>query len=422
MKKKLAIFCDGTWNDLTHDATTNVVRLAKSVASVSRGGDPQIVYYDEGVGVAANVSVVADTLTKFLGGALGRGLDRKIEAAYRFLVLNYEPGDDVYVFGFSRGAYTARSLCGLIRKCGILKRECFNRTPRALELYRDKSLHPSSPEMKQFRAQYAHHLAAGEEDFDRIGIEPAESSQAATIAQNPETLEDLYQYRPKNMYRMMYVGVWDTVGAMGVPARFDWLKLNRRYAFHDTDASTLLASIRHAVAGNEKRGLFDVTPISNIDELNLKWAARTGWNTSDSPDPRFVPYPFRPYQQRWFPGDHCSVGGGYSDSGLSSGALLWIAEGAARAGLAFSWDPLGELGAARRLANPMGDIGGNGTFGMPAGELRQRGPAHIGEIADATYERYERAGGYRPPNLSVLLGAPLPRPPAPAAPPGFPTI
>ena len=157
MAKKIAIFCNGTWNSLDTATLTNVARLAKCVAAHDVHGTPQIVYYDDGVGVGDGISPVVDWLTRKLGGVLGRGLDRKIETAYRFLVLNYEPGDAIYVFGFSRGAYTARSLCGLVRKCGIVRRDCFDQIPAAIRFYRDPR-HPRDPELVAFRQRCSHEI------------------------------------------------------------------------------------------------------------------------------------------------------------------------------------------------------------------------------------------------------------------------
>ena len=382
------------------------------MASHSGGGLHQIVYYDEGVGVGAGVSDVTDALTKYIGGALGRGLDRKIEAAYLFLVLNYVPGDDIYIFGFSRGAYTARSLCGLIRKCGIVRRDCFNQVPVAMRHYRSPA-HPDAPDMIEFRSKYAHRRATSPADIEKLEIAPTGDS----VEENARAR--LYQYRSDAMYRMMYVGIWDTVGALGVPGRFDLLRLNRRYRFHDTSASSLLSSIRHGVAANEKRGLYDATLFDNIDALNRDWANATSWNVVDPTHPGFVPYMYRPYQQRWFPGDHCSVGGGYENQRLSSGALLWMAEGASWAGLAFDWSR-DELTEAQRLHDPCGSLGANGTSDMPGGKQRATGPAHLDEIAEPTRERYARDPDYAPPNLTVLKGAPRPMPSLPPAPVGFP--
>lgn len=415
MAKKLAVFCDGTWNDLRKDIPTNVVRLAKCVAQRSGDGDPQIVYYDEGVGVPSRVSWLVDQGTKYIGGALGRGLDQKIEAAYRFLVLNFEPDDEIYIFGFSRGAYTARSLCGLIRKCGILRRAWFTKVPEAIKRYRDE-VYPSSPEMVQFRADHAHPLASGREDYERFGIEQPPDGELRERGKRSE----VYQYRPKQAYQMMFTGIWDTVGALGVPTGLDILRWNRRYKFHDTSASSLLSSIRHAVAANEKRGLYDVTPFDNFDLLNVEWSRATGWNTVDPLHPLFVPYAHRPYQQRWFAGDHCSVGGGYRETGLSSEALLWMADGASWAGLQFIDDPTSELGAAHRHARPFAPLGDNGRVAMPSGKARANGPPNVDEVSDPLYLRWGSAAEYRPPNLHVLRGAPTPRPAPPPLPPGFP--
>jgi uncharacterized protein (DUF2235 family) len=118
--KRLVLCCDGTWNraDQERDGApcpTNVVKFAYRIAK--RDADvPQIIYYDQGVGTG-------NLVDRLSGGALGEGLEDNIHDAYRFLVANYEPGDELYVFGFSRGAFTSRSIVGMIRKCGILGRE-----------------------------------------------------------------------------------------------------------------------------------------------------------------------------------------------------------------------------------------------------------------------------------------------------------
>ena len=121
--KNLIICCDGTWQELSQRCPTNVTRLTRALApTATRGGQtiPQVIFYDDGVGVGTGV---LDKTTRILGGALGHGLDRKVLEAYEFLVLNYQPGDRIYIFGFSRGAYTARSVAGLLRQVWILKRE-----------------------------------------------------------------------------------------------------------------------------------------------------------------------------------------------------------------------------------------------------------------------------------------------------------
>jgi uncharacterized protein (DUF2235 family) len=158
---------------------------------------------------------------------------------------------------------------------------------------------------------------------------------------------------------MMFLGVWDTVGSLGVPARFGPLRwLNDKYRFHDTDLSGLLASVRHAVAIEEDRRVFDSTGMSNINDLNVEWAegavARRNqrWSVTKPDAPNFVPYNHRPCQQVWFPGGHGAVGGGNPALGLPSATLLWVAEGACWAGLVFSDDPRGELHKSVARVNP----------------------------------------------------------------------
>ena len=103
--KRLIVCCDGTWNRLDTQCPTNVVRVAQAVKRTASDGVPQIVFYDEGIGVDSN---------KIVGGVTGLGIDKNIQDAYRFLSFNYDRGDEIYLFGFSRGAYTVRSLAGMI--------------------------------------------------------------------------------------------------------------------------------------------------------------------------------------------------------------------------------------------------------------------------------------------------------------------
>lgn len=112
--KHIVICADGTWQSPESDTATHVLRLAESVAPVSASGVPQVVYYDWGVGSDGD---------RLSGGITGKGIDKNIQDCYRFVVHNYAPGDALYLFGFSRGAYTVRSLAGLIRNCGILRPE-----------------------------------------------------------------------------------------------------------------------------------------------------------------------------------------------------------------------------------------------------------------------------------------------------------
>lgn len=377
-RKRLAVFCDGTWNDLRMANLTNVARLAKCVEPRGWDGRRQVVFYDSGVGVANGVSRISDWLVTKLGGAIGAGLDDKIESAYRFLVLNYEPGDEIFVFGFSRGAYTARSLCGLVRKCGIVRRDCFEHIVDAMKLYRDTSKKYDDPVLKRFRADHTYPvpgsnpprpIATGKADetddaWENRAIDfqkPVKALHAPPVAPKGvrETDRDFVWLPPDppplDIYRLMYLGLWDTVGSMGVPNTIPFLSrlANRRFKFYDTNASDLLFSIRHACALDEDRKSFDITPVQNIHGLNDAWARARGKQVNDpSAADTFVAYSDRPYQQRWFPGTHGSVGGGNPERGISGGALVWIAVGALRAGLKLNWSETSELGEAKAIRNP----------------------------------------------------------------------
>jgi uncharacterized protein (DUF2235 family) len=446
--KRLVIFCDGTWNDLRMKHLTNVARLAKCVQpmGIMRLGDThktvaQVVYYDDGVGVSEGVSKLGDAIVRLLGGALGRGLDAKIEKAYRFIVLNYNPGDEIFIFGFSRGAYTARSLCGLIRDAGVIRRAEFQRVPEAIALYRNGKP-PWDGEAQAFRRNYSHPVIAGPEDYTDDDLKLIEAFKAEGKGRDKisETVHVIPPTIRQRGFHVKYLGLWDTVGSMGVPTRFKWLYrlTHRRYLFHDESVSSMVESARHAVALDEERASFDVSSIANIHELNILWAAaRRDAQVDFADQPQFVPYCERPYQQRWFPGDHGAVGGGNAEPGLSSAALLWIAEGAEKAGMHL--DPIkndelaglkldrsagSELTEAKHLAQPCANwkINKDGSprppgqkdlLGQVGGYKRRYGPKTIDAVHESARERWRRDPTYRPPGMIAFQGCPELQPPQP---------
>ena len=308
--KRIAIFCDGTWN--RHDAPypTNVVRMAQAVRLTAEDGRNQHVIYQIGVGSGRGGNKLAKVLDKLGGGALGWGLTENIEEAYRALVFCYEPGDEIYIFGFSRGAYTARSLAGLIRSCGIPPREKVGEVTAAIERYRsrDPETHPDDPESFLYRRDFSPYVATSESEFNwRV-----QSKAGLCVKLN-----------------LAYLGVWDTVGALGVPGFLAAASiLNQKYQFHDTDLSRSVGSARHAVAIDERRKTFPSSLWDNLDQLNA--LALTG--DRDAPvDPSEVDD--WPYRQEWFPGDHSTLGGGVEKPGLAAASFRWIAEGARKVGL-----------------------------------------------------------------------------------------
>lgn len=269
--KRLVICCDGTWNRADQDrgkvpCPTNVVKLAYRVAKRDLQGIPQVICYDQGVGTGS-------FLDRISGGALGKGLEENIHDAYRFLIANYEQGDEIFMFGFSRGAFTARSLGGMVRNCGILRRDAVAQYRNALELYRDEEHHPDHPYSIEFRARYG------------IG-------GTATVP-------------------IRCIGVWDTVGALGIPVRGLRGLTRKDYQFHDTELSGSVQYAFHALAIDERRAPFEPT----------LWA--------------YEPKPPQVVEQTWFCGVHSDVGGGYPETGLSDLALEWMIGKAQGAGLAF---------------------------------------------------------------------------------------
>ena len=296
---KRLIFCfDGTWNKLLPDVATNVVLTAASIDRVDPAGVPQVIHYDEGVGTG--------DLEQIRGGMFGYGLMDNVREAYRFLVFNYDPGDEIFVFGFSRGAFSARTFIGFIRHVGPLHRLHVGRIDEAVGLYEDrlKGKDGSAEAMRKFRSTYSDKVCIGQGDEDwRCSNVPNYISGSAPLM------------------TIKYLGVWDTVEAMGIPEIIpgsDWF--NREYDYHDASLDTFVESARHAVAIDERRKLFPVVRFDDVDQLN----ASRGFDSSSDD---------APYQERWFPGVHGSIGGGGDIRGLSDDALMWVLTGAKRAGL-----------------------------------------------------------------------------------------
>lgn len=250
--KRIIIASDGTWNSPEDEQATNVLRLARAVAPVAADGIRQVVFYDWGVGADRK---------KLAGGISGAGINKNIMDCYRFIVQNYSPEDELYFFGFSRGAYTVRSLAGMIRNCGILTREYAHLIPKAFELYRQRgtSSAPDEGKAKTLRAKYC-------------------------VADRTE---------------IQFVGVWDTVGTLGIPFSF-WGMLDNedKYLFHDTSPSRIVKCARHALSIDESREDFEPVLWDEGKDIDLK--------------------------QVWFSGVHCDIGGGYEKHGLADIACEWL--------------------------------------------------------------------------------------------------
>ncbi|MFQ8433016.1 phospholipase effector Tle1 domain-containing protein [Amaricoccus sp. W119] len=206
--KRIVLCCDGTWNRLDAKERTNVAKLSEAILGTAYGEDgvpvTQMVYHLDGVGAGRGTGRLAQAADRLLGGAFGWGLDALIEEGYRFLVLNYERGDEIYLFGFSRGAYCARSFCGLIRRAGIVERRHAARIRDAMALYRAEDGATVGERARRFRARYSGHVSTLP-----AWAEPDEvtSRERHAPKSNPKPVR----------LRLAYLGVWDTVGALGVP-------------------------------------------------------------------------------------------------------------------------------------------------------------------------------------------------------------
>lgn len=371
--KRIAIFCDGTWNSPTIEQPTHVRQLSMAVDQ----GPDQLALYMPGVGVNhQRAGAFTGLFNKFGGGAFGWGLNAKIKAAYADLARNYEPGDEILIFGFSRGAYTARSLGGMIRKCGFPDKVTKRTINNAFRLYKKggKKNAPDAPHILKERARLSPHFATSQADLD--------SRSGSGV----------------HRVRVTYMGIWDTVGALGLPVALfgPVAKLwNFRHRFHDTDLSGMVQSARHAVAIDEMRAMFEVTPWSNLDKTRDEHGNTTGpgLNQGDtSPD--------RPYQQMWFTGDHSMVGGTGKLRGLTSITLDWIAKGAQNVGLRLRDDPP-FLDAAPDPLHPGAEQHDRDALRVIAPDLLRRRQllySHT-DVSPAVLDRIRATPGYRPDNL-----------------------
>lgn len=346
--KRIVICCDGTWQRLYNDSLTNVALTARAIAPRDAKGNAQIVYYSPGVGA----SMYGVSMWQ---GMTGADLDDHLLDAYLFLNLNYEPGDEIFLFGYSRGAYTVRSLAGLLRKCGLLRRAHVDKARAALELYRHRETNADSFLAARFRA--AHAIA-----WPRI------TRDGATFDAPPVDL------------RVRYVGVWDTVGSLGIPRVLPIsIGLNEGYRFHDTELSRAVFSARHAVAIDERRAAFAPTLWSNIESFNPPGRR-----------PRVV--------QSWFPGDHGAIGGNAESRGISNCALLWVLEGAELVGLTLAREPGSVISGALADVDPLSAAIGckRGSMLDLMGRRWRVGPSEYADLHEVARLRWQADRTYRP--------------------------
>jgi uncharacterized protein (DUF2235 family) len=355
-QKRLAIFLDGTWNDVS--SNTNVWRMRALCAATSKDSKPQLVYYDVGV-------------NGFLGGVFGQGLDQNIRLAYEWLIENYNDGDEIFIFGFSRGAFTARSLAGLVALEGVLKAG----SPIGL-------------------AQLFKRYQKGNEE----SIWTLKDKEAAgDISKLTDEEKWLLRYSQPTKVKM--VGVWDTVGSVGVAAGNIPYISRSQFDYLQTGLFLPIQSGYHALAIDEHRSDFAPTlwTVHHYNDPNVKTAP-----------PRLLAN----VEQRWFVGAHANVGGGYENDLLAQAPLRWMMQKAESHGLSFrsevsldgdalkapiidSYHSFGEglyALVSRALNRPIG----------PEPHVRENGDTdtNVNETIDASvFERWRADPTYRPINL-----------------------
>jgi uncharacterized protein (DUF2235 family) len=348
--KRLAIFLDGTWNTLNNN--TNVWRLKSLTAETA----DQRVYYSQGVGTRRGESA--------RGGITGWGIDDEIIEAYTWLIQNFDDGDEIFIFGFSRGAYTARSLSGLICKCGVLRLGA----PLSIEqLYR----------------RY------------RIYDAPTIRSLLDKPLPDGASLEERWLTAYSRPTKVKFVGVWDTVGSLGLPVWSIVAKI-RKYRFLDTHLRLDNEYAFHALALDEHRKNFEPTFWTRTDRVGHEGAAERQIDK---------------VEQRWFVGAHANVGGGYASDPLAQRPLKWLMERAACLGLVFRNEVSLDVS---QVAPPVTDSYREFAWGLyrfvsrpfyrPVGLQPDRGTdattSRINETIDGSvFERWRADASYRPENL-----------------------
>jgi len=389
MSKQIVFCADGTWNGSGSDdeepgPATNVLKLFHNLAGTDsldtiRLADEQERFLADGAGTTLQAAKylhgVGDSnnpLVKLLGGTLGAGLIARVIRGYTFVSRHYETGDRIHLIGFSRGAYTARALAGLIASQGLLD--------------------PATSDLQDKDQAYRLGAAAWS-DYRRgaLGGDPTLLGRFEDVLTSLPGFFSSSQANPPRLtgIPIATVAVWDTVGSLGIPqigadgAHLDALQ------FADTRLSRAVERGLHAVAVDEQRKNF--TP--------CLWAA----------DGRIT--------QVLFPGAHADVGGGYPDtpeeSGLSDAALAWMQAGVAAQGVRFvnplatspqpnasasahaPWQhlPWTALGTAARVAPGQ----------MPAGLLLHRSIVDRWREAAVVHDPGEAARPYRPGNLANYL-------------------
>jgi len=319
LPKKLVVCCDGTWQDSDNgwikgswgkpgrmQTPSNVTQISRAITPEDSAHHPQIVYYQNGIGTGIGL------YDHFVGGAIGVGLSENIREAYAFVASNYSPRDEItdadsiFLVGFSRGAYTARSLGGFIAAVGILTKKAL---PYFYECFLDWE-NAGSPDYKpKLWDAYVKDYPDDAESVRRL--EPA--LKLAKVPGDAGIDTYMAAYRKAltalgltNIADIQCIGVWDTVGSLGIPVNpilqriFGLPGYLKEYRWFDTRVDDRVLNAFQALAIDEARWPFSPSV----------WEQRENGTTK--------------LKQCWFPGGHTNVGGGFADAGTSNVTLAWM--------------------------------------------------------------------------------------------------
>ena len=355
--KRVAVYLDGTWNTV-HD-NTNIWRLRALTALEGKDGLEQLVFYNAGLGTRSG--------QKFSGGMFGVGIDDILLDAYEWLVENFNEGDQLFIFGFSRGAFTARSLSGFISRCGLL---CAGAPLSIKQLY----------------------------DRYRKGLKLPTLDYLLNHPPNAPSLEEQWLQTYCRSIPIKFIGVFDTVGSLGVPLTYSQFKT--AHAFLNTGLRVTNTYAAHALAIDEHRSDFAPT----------LWT-RSVLTSPTALQPR-APRTLDEAEQRWFVGAHANVGGGYESDLLAQAPLAWMMKKASVHGLTFReqvklWpgvnnspviDSYGDmLGGVYRLVRHRFDR----EIGAEPVRTEAETESTINETIDqSVFERWRSDTDYRPAGLS----------------------
>ncbi len=349
IRQRLVICFDGTWNN--KDSSTNIFHIHNLVKEGLVKDHREDVfyqrrYYDEGVGTGL--------LEGVSGGGFGKGLDVNVREAYNWLIEHYSDAgkmDEVYVFGFSRGAYTARSLVGFIMRCGLLRRGAPITVNQLWKAY---------AHFGEFNAGLRKHLPIRE--LSKLTPDPWHRVKERDLNPPANESEALFMHWSRRI-PIRFLGIYDTVGALGWDAlAIPGLIKSKLALVHNMRLSTIVRECRHALAIDEHRSNFKPTPLLQFEGYGGYWDLKRAAQQRKRWDNKV--------EQRWFLGAHSNIGGGYDDNRLTSYPLAWMLEAAEKCGLVLDEAP--PDGSATAHASERRDSYNEFTKGLWAHVIRAK--------------------------------------------------